>query len=83
MSGRGTEVILHVKKAEEKFLDKAVLQEIIHKYSDHINLPIILDDEGKQEKLNQATALWMRGKTDITPVSYTHLDVYKRQHIDR
>ena len=70
VGGRGTEIILHVKKAEERFLDPAVLKEIIHKYSDHINLPIILDHQGKQERLNQATALWMRGKTDITTQQY-------------
>ena len=26
---------------------------------------------------------WMRGATNIDPVSYTHLDVYKRQHASR
>lgn len=70
VSERGTEVILHLKKAEERFLQPAILKEIIHKYSDHINLPILLDQQGKLEKLNQATALWMRSKSDITEQQY-------------
>ncbi len=37
---RGTEIILHLKKDEEEFLDDWRLRGIITKYSDHITLPI-------------------------------------------
>ena len=39
---RGTEVVLHVKKECEEFLDESRLRNIITKYSDHIVLPIIM-----------------------------------------
>jgi molecular chaperone HtpG len=37
---RGTEIILHLKKDEEEFLEDWRLRSIITKYSDHITLPI-------------------------------------------
>jgi molecular chaperone HtpG len=37
---RGTEIILHLKKEEEEFLEDWRLRGIITKYSDHITLPI-------------------------------------------
>jgi molecular chaperone HtpG len=42
---RGTEVILHLKKDEDEFLDAYRLRNIITKYSDHIVLPIIMQKE--------------------------------------
>ena len=33
---RGTEIVLHLKKDEDEFLDDFRLRNIIHKYSDHI-----------------------------------------------
>ena len=69
---RGTEVILHVKTGEDDFLNDWRLRNIIKKYSDHINLPIMMHkieplmDEKKDappkpvewETVNRATALW-------------------------
>lgn len=39
---RGTEVVLHLKKDCEEFLDEYRLRSIITKYSDHIVLPIVM-----------------------------------------
>ena len=39
---RGTDVILHIREAEEEFLDSWRLKNIIHTYSDHISLPITM-----------------------------------------
>lgn len=39
---RGTEIILHLKKDEDDFLDNWRLRNIITKYSDHILLPIVM-----------------------------------------
>jgi molecular chaperone HtpG len=69
-SGRGTDVILHIKKDAEEFLEKARISTIITKYSDHIALPIKLIEGGKEEKVNQAAALWSRSKSDITEEQY-------------
>ena len=69
-AGRGTDVILHIKTDAEEFLEKARVSSIITKYSDHIALPIRLVEDGKDEKINQAAALWTRAKSDITEEQY-------------
>jgi molecular chaperone HtpG len=82
-SSRGTDIILHLREGEEEFLSSWKLQSIVRKYSDHISLPIQMqkeewDAEKKQmvakdemETINQASALWTRSKSDITPEQYT------------
>ena len=80
--GRGTDVILHLRSGEEELLSGWKLKSIIRKYSDHISLPILMQkDEWDAEKnesvlkdefetVNQASALWARNKSDITPEQY-------------
>ena len=81
---RGTEVILHLKKEEDEFLDDSRLRNIIRKYSDHILLPIIMQktaiEEKKGEKkkvdievVNRATALWTLPKSKIKDEEYKEL----------
>lgn len=74
---RGTEVILHLREAEEEFLSSWRLRSIITKYSDHIPLPIQMkkdDDKGKPtdewETVNKASALWARSKSEIKEEEY-------------
>ncbi|WP_034302108.1 molecular chaperone HtpG [Herbaspirillum sp. RV1423] len=79
---RGTDIILHLREGEDEFLSSWQLKSIIRKYSDHISLPILMqkeewDDEKKEtvqqdelETVNQASALWTRSKSDITPEQY-------------
>lgn len=70
---RGTEVILHLRQAEEEFLDGQRLRAIIHKYSDHIQLPIVMGSEskpGEEEVVNRASALWARPKNEIKAEEY-------------
>tara|TARA_R110002073_G_scaffold42166_5_gene118405 strand:+ start:4432 stop:6396 length:1965 start_codon:yes stop_codon:yes gene_type:complete len=80
---RGTEVTLHLREDEDEFLNGWRLRNVIRKYSDHINLPIIMqkepvpDEEGKidesiieDETVNKATALWTLSKNDITDEQY-------------
>ncbi|AHK78358.1 heat shock protein 90 [Ectothiorhodospira haloalkaliphila] len=76
-AGRGTEVVLHLKKDEDEFLDEFRLRHIITRYSDHIPLPIAMrkrDDDGKAldewETVNRASALWTRSKSDISDEEY-------------
>ncbi|MFZ1180048.1 MAG: molecular chaperone HtpG [Herbaspirillum sp.] len=80
--GRGTDIILHLREGEDDFLSSWQLKNIIRKYSDHISLPILMqkeawDEEKKAtvlkdelETVNQASALWTRSKSDITPEQY-------------
>ena len=69
-AGRGTDVILHIKTDAAEFLEKVRISTIITKYSDHIALPIQLIEGDKEEKVNQAAALWTRSKSDITEEQY-------------
>ncbi|MDO8437613.1 MAG: molecular chaperone HtpG [Nitrosomonadaceae bacterium] len=81
-TGRGTEVILHLRAGEDDFLNGWQLRTIIRKYSDHITLPIVMKKEewskeknanaitDEDETVNQASALWARSKNEITPEQY-------------
>lgn len=66
----GTSVILHLKKDEKDFLDAFRLRHLIKQYSDFVPFPIYLTEDKKEEKVNAGSALWMRPKSDITPVQY-------------
>jgi molecular chaperone HtpG len=64
--GRGTDVILHLRAGEEDFLGEFRLKGIVRKYSDHIAIPV----EIQNETVNQASALWSRPKSEITDEQY-------------
>jgi molecular chaperone HtpG len=76
---RGTDIILHLKEDEKEFLNDWRLRSIITKYSDHINLPILMrqltkaeekDKTAEWEIVNRATALWVLPKNKITDEQY-------------
>jgi molecular chaperone HtpG len=79
---RGTEVTLHLREGEDELLEPWRVKSIVRKYSDHIGLPILLAGEskvdpvtkefmpGKEETLNQASALWARPKSEVTEEQY-------------
>ena len=80
---RGTEVILHLRNDEDEFLDGYRLRTVIRKYSDSIDLPIVMRKEPvagdekdtieevpEDEVVNQASALWTRSRNDITEDEY-------------
>ena len=67
---RGTEITLHLRQGEEDFLDAWRIKSVIRKYSDHIPLPIVMLEDGKEEVVNQASALWARPKGEITQEQY-------------
>ena len=68
---RGTEIVLHFKEGEESLLNDWQLRSIIRKYSDHIQLPIVMkSDKGEDEQVNRASALWERPKSEITQEEY-------------
>lgn len=74
-ASRGTSVILHLREGEDEFLEHFRLNSIIKKYSDHINLPILMksqqeDKQDEYETVNQASALWVRAKKEITDDEY-------------
>ena len=81
-ASRGTDIILHLREGEDEFLSAWELKSVIRTYSDHISLPIKMqkeewDEEKKEqvlkdefETVNQASALWARSKSEITPEQY-------------
>lgn len=79
---RGTDVILHLREGEDDLLEGMRLRSIVHRYSDHINLPILMKKEewdadqskmvvkDEDEQINQASALWARPKSEISEEQY-------------
>ncbi|NDU85610.1 MAG: molecular chaperone HtpG [Ferrovum sp.] len=81
---RGTTVTLHLKDGEDSFLESWQLRSIVRRYSDHIQLPIMMKkdpvpakegeekviNEMEEETLNQANALWARAKSEISEEQY-------------
>ncbi|MGM0520653.1 MAG: molecular chaperone HtpG [Pseudomonadota bacterium] len=82
----GTEIVLHLKEDAKEFADDFRLQNLVRKYSDHIEVPVRMpktetakDDEGNEiegsevttwETVNEATALWVRPKSEISAEEY-------------
>lgn len=73
-AGRGTEITLSLKDDAKEFLETETLRRIVKTYSDHIPFPIELDDPSKEddesERLNEASALWTRPKSEIDDQQY-------------
>ena len=67
---RGAAIVVHLREGEDEYLDPARLRRIVNTYSDHIGLPIVLKDGGKDETINTASALWTRPRSEITPEQY-------------
>ncbi len=62
----GTDIRLFLKAEAEEFTTKSRLAQIVMRYSDHVDFPIMFDGE----RLNQGTALWARPKSEITEEQY-------------
>ncbi|WP_251976637.1 molecular chaperone HtpG [Salinicola avicenniae] len=83
---RGTEIVLHLKEDAREFADDFRLKNLVQKYSDHIDVPVRMpkvekaqDEDGNEiegsetvtwETVNEATALWVRPKAEITDDEY-------------
>ena len=74
---RGTEVTLHLREGEDDLLSSGRLRDLLRKYSDHIAMPILMkpeqegaNDATEDEKVNQASALWARPKSEISEEQY-------------
>ncbi|MBM3487632.1 MAG: molecular chaperone HtpG [Alphaproteobacteria bacterium] len=67
---RGTRVILSLAADADEFLEPARLAHVVKTYSDHIAIPILFVEDGAEEKINAAAALWMRPRAEITAAQY-------------
>jgi len=68
---RGTSITLHLKDDASEFLETPRLRHVVSTYSDHISLPIQIEEDGKAETVNKASAIWTRQQKDITEEQYT------------
>ena len=82
---KGTDIILHLKEEEKKYLDEWEIKSTVKKYSDFIEHPVVMDIEREQESkldktqkvkvkeeetLNSRKAIWLKNKSDITETEY-------------
>ncbi|MBW9794567.1 molecular chaperone HtpG, partial [Escherichia coli] len=76
---RGTEITLHLREGEDEFLDDWRVRSIISNYSDHIALPVEIDNRDEKDgetiiswaKINKAPTLCTRTKQETTDKKYT------------
>ena len=79
--GKGTDVILHLREDETQYLEAWEIRDVVKRYSDFIEHPIVMEVEKQQpsaldksktvtlkedETLNSRKALWLRDKSEIT-----------------
>ena len=68
---RGTEIVLHLKKDAQKYLEAYEIERIVRAYSDNIQFPIeLVPEEGEPRQINSASALWQRPKSQLTAEDY-------------
>jgi molecular chaperone HtpG len=81
---RGTDVILHLKPDAKEFLESYKIREIVRKFSNFIEHPVVMDvdkevdgkKETVEEVLNSRKAIWLRSKSENTPEDYA--EFYKQ-----
>jgi len=64
---RGTSVVIKLRDDAKEFADKANVRDIIKKYSNFVNFPIILDGD----RVNTLKAIWTLNKNEISDNEYT------------
>ncbi|HEX9112885.1 MAG TPA: molecular chaperone HtpG [Nitrospirota bacterium] len=86
----GTDVTLHLKDEEKKYLNEWEIRSVIEKYSDYIEHPVVMDmerekedpaDKSKrvkvveEERMNSGKAIWLKDQSEISAEEYN--DFYK------
>ena len=82
---RGTDVILHLREDDKEFLHGWTLGDIVKRYSDFIDHPIVIvtqeEKDGKTETnervANSRQAIWLRSKNDVKEEEYK---AFYKQH---
>ncbi|TAN41185.1 MAG: molecular chaperone HtpG [Nitrospirae bacterium] len=82
---RGTDVVLHLKEDEKKYLETWEIKGIVKKYSDFIEHPVVMEIEKEKESeiskgskvkvkeeetLNSMKAIWLRDRAEVTNEEY-------------
>jgi molecular chaperone HtpG len=81
----GTDVILHLKEDEKKYLEEWEIRNVVRKYSDYIEHPVVMDvekeselesEKGKkikvkqEEVLNSRKAIWLKDRAEVSDEEY-------------
>ena len=80
----GTSITIHLNDEGKEFASRWQIENLVKKYSDHIDFPIFLtypeidyDDEGKEksrklktDQVNDAKAFWTRSKSELKKKDY-------------
>lgn len=88
-NAHGSAIVMTLNDESKEYASRWKVEDLIKKYSDHIAFPIYLhyeekkyDDKGnvtstenKVDKINSASALWKRAKSELKPEDYN--DFYK------
>ncbi len=61
-SEQGTDVILHLNKESEEFLEPQLLQKLLKRFSPYLPFPIYLNNI----QINQTSPLWIKNPSDIS-----------------
>jgi molecular chaperone HtpG len=84
--GKGTDVILYLRDEEKKYLEEWEIRQVVRKYSDFIEHPVVMEVERERQSeldktktvkireeqtLNSRKAIWLREKSEITEDEYT------------
>jgi molecular chaperone HtpG len=77
-AARGTDVILHLKEENTEFTQPWQLRQLVKKYSNFVEHPIVMDvekEEGGEKKtveetLNARKAIWLRNRAQVTEEEY-------------
>jgi molecular chaperone HtpG len=82
---KGTDIVLHLKDEEKKYLQEWEIRSVIKKYSDFIEHPIVMEIEREKqserdksqrvkikeyETLNSRKAIWLKDKSEISEDEY-------------
>lgn len=80
----GTTITLHLREDSKDYTDRFRVKHVVGTYSDHISMPIMFKDkEGKEESLNDGSALWARSKSDISEEQYQEFYKHVSHAIDK
>ena len=70
---RGTKITLSLKQDAHEYANGYRIRSIVHRYADHISIPVEMPKEGDEEgreTVNEATALWTRSRSEISDDEY-------------
>ena len=82
----GTSIVLHLKEDQEDFMQDWFIRNIVSKYSDHVDIPIMImapkdkfnehkdkEPEFAYEVINTSRAIWTRPKSQVKDEEYKGL----------